>query len=339
MKIFRNYLILSGLLLTFLFFYIPVRNQTSYPLEIGPQLDPRVRTKYTDLLNEQQPEILFVGDSMLAPAVDEAVVSRRLGKKTLLAGQPGTASTVWYLMIKNNIVAAEHKPEYLVLFFRDAMLTAPGYRVTGSYFELVDEYASPDDELLIERAYLNQMTPPEKIMEAYMPLYASRWGIRAGIERYIRYSLGRILLGCDEACMDFALERVFRAGDFDLPFFTNMIAASDDYLYTNGRLNFNDQVGRSFLPEIIRLCEENNIRLVLVRMPILRFEEPGTRPAGLDAYVQDLTGYLDQNGVPFFDFDTKDFPSQYFYDSVHLNEQGRAVFTERLAESLLAVMK
>jgi len=339
MKAFRNYLILCGLLLGFLSFYIVIRNRTSYPLEIGPQLDSQIRRRYKTLLNEQRPEIFFLGDSMLGPAVDETMVSKRLGKKTLLVSQPGTASAVWYLMTKNNIVAAEHKPEYLVLFFRDAMLTAPGYRVTGSYFGMVDEFASPDDKLLIERAYLNQMTPPEKIMEAYMPLYASRWGIRAGIERYIRYSLGRILLDCDEACMDFALEDVFRAGDFDLPFFTNMIAASDDYLYTNERLNFNDQVGRSFLPEIIRLCDENDIRLVLVRMPILRFEEPGTRPARLDAYVQDLASYLDQNGVAFFDFDTKDFPSQYFYDGVHLNEQGRAVFTERLAESLRAVMK
>jgi hypothetical protein len=339
MKAFRNYLILTGLILGFLSGYILARDQTSYPREIGPQFDPQVRTKYTELMNEAQPEVLFVGDSMLAPAVDEAIVSKRLGKEILLAGPPGTASAVWYLMLKNNIAVAEHKPEYLVLFFRDSMMTAPGYRVTGSYFELIDEYASPDDKLLIERAYVNQIGLPEKLMEAYLPLYGSRWRIRESIDGFIRYSLGTILLGCDRACVDLALEHVFQAANFDLPFFSNALAASDEYLYTGARLNFDDQVGKSLLPEIIRLCEENDIRLILVRMPILRFEEPGTQPAGLNAYVQDLAGYLDKNGVPFFDFDRQDFPSEYFSDSVHLNEQGERVFTEKLVESLMMVIK
>jgi hypothetical protein len=339
MKAFRNYLVTSILLFGFLSFYIPIRFQTPYPRNIGPQLDVHIRATYINMLDERQPELFLFGDSMVEPAIDDKVVENRLGKKTLLVSQGGTASTIWYLIIKNNIAIAEHKPKYFVLFFRDAMLTVPGYRVTGRYFEQIDEFASPDDRLLIERAYINQMTLPEKIMEGYMPLYGSRWRIRQNIDYHIRYSLGRILLDCDSACMDRATEVVFKANNFGLTFLSDAIDSSDEYMYTSERLNFNDQVGKSFLPEIIRLCGENDIQLILVRMPILRFEEPGTQPPGLSAYIQDLSKYLDENGVPFFDFDEKAFSSEYFSDPLHLNEQGAKIFMQKLVSALMTVIK
>lgn len=339
MKTFRNYAIAAILVLGSLSMYVPFHYKTSYPREIGPQFDSHIRTTYRDVLNEQQPQVLLFGDSMLGPAVDEKVVADRLGRKTLLVSLPGTASTIWYLIIKNNIVLAEHKPDYLVLFFRDSMMTVPGYRVTGRYFEQIDEFASPDDTLLIQRAYINQMTPLEKIMEGYVPLYGSRWSIRQSIDYYIRYSLGRVLLDCDPDCMDYAMELVFDASNLDLTFLSEAIASSDEYFYTRERLDFNDQVEKSFLPEVIRLCKENDIQLILVRMPILAFEEPGSQPEGLDTYVRDLARYLDENGIPFFDFDQKEMTAEYFTDSLHLNEQGRTIFTQQLTESLTSVVK
>ena len=336
MKAFRNYLVTSILLLGLLFVYIPFRYQTSYPAPIGPRFDNRIRTTYTDLLNQEQPEVLLFGDSMLGPAVDDQVVANALGKKTTLVSLPGTASTIWYLILKNNIVLAEHKPQYLVLFFRDAMMTVPGYRVTGRYFEQIDEFASPDDTLLIQRAYIDQMTPVEKFMEAYIPLYSSRWQIRQSIDYHIRYTLGRLVLGCDPACMDYAMEVVFEANNLDVTFLSEAIASSDEYFYTPERLDFEAQVDKSFLPEVIRLCRENGIQLILVRMPILSFEDPGTQPEGLDAYVQDLAVYLQENEVPFFDFDNREFTGSYFTDSLHLNERGKALFTRKLVDSLLA---
>jgi hypothetical protein len=339
MKAFRNYLICTALFLGFLSVYLPARYQTSYPVELGPQFDSQVKKKLRNTLNEQQPEVLLLSDSMLPAALEEGTVNRLLGKKTVLASQPGIASTIWYLLLKSNIIVAEPKPQYLVLFFRDTMLTAPGYRVTGSYLELVDDYATPKDKLLIERAYINQMSLPGKIMEAYFPLYASRWSIRQSLDHSIRYSPGRVLLGCDPACIDVALEEVLAANNFNLPFFSDVLAASDEYLYTRERLNFQEQVDQSFLPEIIRLCEENEIRLILVRMPTLNFEKPESPPPGLNTYIQDLAGYLQNQGVPFFDFEQKDFSREYFVDRVHLNERGKAVFTQEFVEALLRVIE
>lgn len=339
MKSFQNYLIAAAVLLGFLSFYIPVRYQTPYPANVGPQFDDRIRKTYINLLNEQQPDLLLFGDSMLAPAVDDAYMAAQMERKITLVSLPGTASTIWYLIIKNNIVVAEHKPSYLVVFFRDTMMTLPGYRVTGRYFEQIDEFASPDDSLLIERAYINQMSPLEKFFEGYFPLYGSRWTIRQSLDYYIRYPIGNTVLDCDKTCMDYAMEAVFDENNLDITFLSDAIGAADDYLYSAEALDFAGQVDSTFLPEVIRLCRENDIQLVLVRMPILRYYDPATRPIGLDDYIQDLSAYLKVNNVPFLDFDQKDMPAEFFSDTLHLNEQGQAVFTQQLTESLIEITR
>jgi hypothetical protein len=274
---------------------------------------------------------------MLGPAVNERFIASELETKITLVSLPGTASTIWYLMIKNNIVVAEHKPKYLVVFFRDTMMTLPAYRVTGRYFEQIDEFASSEDTLLIERAYINQMSPLEKVFEGYFPLYGSRWTIRQSLDYYIRYPLGSVLLDCNQTCMDYGMEVVFDESNLDITFLSEAIGAADEYLYSEKALEFDGQVDSTFLPEIIRLCRENGIQLVLVRMPILRYYDPATRPIGLDDYIRDLSVYLKENNVPFLDFDKKDMPPEFFTDTLHLNEQGKALFTEQLTESLLEI--
>jgi DltD protein len=339
MKSFRTYVITAALLLGLLLIYIPIRYNTPYPKDIGPKFDSHIRMSYIALLDEEQPDVLFLGDSMPGTGVDEKFVAEQLGKKVLMVSLPGTASTIWYLIIKNNIVHASHKPKYLVIFFRESMMTVPGYRVTGRYFALVDEFASPKDTLLIERAYFNQMTPLERFMEAYVPLYGSRWTIRESLDYYIRYSLGGVLLNCKPVCMDQGMEVVFKQNNLDLTFLSDAINAADDYLYTRDALNFQEQIGKSFLPEIMRLCKENNIQLILVRMPILRFYDVGTQPSELDRYIQDMSIYLEENDVPFLDLDRKDMQVELFSDTLHLNDQGKVVFTRELTKALKGVIK
>jgi hypothetical protein len=181
------------------------------------------------------------------------------------------------------------------------------------------------------------MSPLEKFLEGYVPLYGSRWTVRQSIDYYIRYPLGNSLLGCDRACMDYSMEAVFAESNLDITFLSEAIGAADDYLYSREALDFQGQVDVSFLPEIIRLCRENGIQLILVRMPIQRFYEADSAPDGLAAYVADMASYSGEHNVPFLDFDRKTMPIDYFSDTLHLNEQGRAIFSQQLAESLFEI--
>ena len=340
MKAFRQYSLILLALIVASWIIIPIRYQIRYPREIKPQFDNYVRRKYVDQIDAQHPDIVLLGDSMVRPAINDTVLAQKLNKKILTIGLPGSASTLWYLIIKNNIIEAKVPPKYLIITFRDTMMTVPGYRVTGRYQEQIDEFAGPKDAELIKKAYLNQMNPLEKLAETYFPPFGSRWNIRQGIDSRIRYTMPNLQLGCDQTCMNNSMEIVFGDQNMDVHFLSDALAAADDYLYSRTVLNFDQQVGESFLPDLIKLCKDHGIQLVLVRMRILRFALPGSEPSGLEAYNDGLRAYLAANGVIYLDY-SKELRLQrdQFSDPLHMNPNGQAIFTEIFANDLLPFMK
>lgn len=340
MKAFRQFFLILLALVVISWIAIPVRYEIAYPREIKPQFDKYVRRKYVEQIDAQHPDMVMLGDSMLRPAVNETVLSQRLDKKILTIGLPGSASTLWYLIAKNNITEAKVPPKFLVIVFRDTMMTVPGYRVTGRYFEQIDEFAGPKDEELVKKAYLNQMNPLEKLAETYFPPFGSRWNIRQGIDSRIRYAMPNLQLGCDQTCMNNSMEIVFGDANMDVNFLSDALAAADDYLYSRAALNFDQQIGESFLPDLIQLCQDHGIQLVLVRMRILRFALPGSEPPGLETYNDGLRAYLAGNGVIYFDYSKEPrLGREQFSDPLHMNSDGQAVFTEIFANDLLPHMK
>ena len=336
MKAFLQYFLILLALAAVSWIVIPARYDISYPRDVKPQFDNYIRRKYVNAIDEQQPGLLLLGDSMLYPAVNTTVLSQKLNKKIMAIGLPGSASTLWYLIVKNNIIEAQSPPKYLAIFFRDSMMTVPGYRVTGRYFEQIDEFAGPKDGELIKRAYLNQMNPLEKLAEAWFPPYGSRWSVRQGIDSHIRYTLPGLQLGCEKPCMDNAMGVVFGDMNLDPSFLGDELASADDYLYSKTALDFDQQVGESFLPELIQLTREHGIQLILVRMRILRFAAPGSEPPALDKYNQGLSAYLAANGVVYLDYSGEaKLGREQFDDPLHINNAGQVIFTDLFAEDLL----
>jgi hypothetical protein len=336
MKAFLQYFLILLTLVAVSWVVIPAHYGVTYPRDVKPQFDKYIRWKYAKDIDEQKPDIVLLGDSMLYPAVNDAVLSQRLDKSIISIGLPGSASTLWYLIVKNNILETQSPPKYLMILFRDSIMTVPGYRVTGRYFEQIDEFAGPKDEDLIKRAYLNQMNPLEKLAEAWFPPFGSRWNIRQAIDARIRYTLPGRLLGCNETCMNNAMEIVFGDMNMDRNFLSDALAASDTYLYSKEALNFEQQVGESFLPELIQMTRERGIQLVLVQMRTLRFATPGSEPPALYTYNKNLAAYLAANGVIYLDYSKEStLTREYFADPMHMNDAGKVVFTDMFAEDLL----
>lgn len=280
--------------------------------------------------------MVMFGDSTLLDGVDPESLSQLTGIKVSSFDAPGSASAFWYLVLKNNIVESEFKPKVVLLLFRDTILTAPGYRVHGSYFIQLDEFARRNEPLLLERAYLNLMSPVERFAEGYFPLYAARVQIRQETDALIRYSLTS-WLGCDKKCNDNSMTEVFTSANLEPGQLRDAIAAAEEYLYTDQQLDFERQVDDSFLPEMIRLTQENDIQLILVRLKTLI---TGTQDArAVERYIGDLSAYLTAENVVFMDFahDPR-LTNTYYKDSLHLTRDGEALFTEMLAERLTKEM-
>jgi hypothetical protein len=271
--------------------------------------------------------------------VDKILMAERSDKKVSVISEDGAGSALLYLLLKNNIANADSKPETMIILFRDTVLTSTAFRVQGNFLAIMDEFAGADDDLVLQLAIRDRMNPLDKVAEAYFPPYWARSNLQTILVSRVLYLPTRILFGCNLECSDGAMDRVFGNQNFDPDQFNRAINLAENFLYTDENLDFENQINRSFLPEIIRLCKENKIKLILVRTKTLRFSREVPEPVALAKYVYDLNIYAQRNDVPLIDFAHSDrLPPSLFTDINHLNSEGKKVFTEMLVEAIRSIL-
>ena len=337
---FKQYLIslivLTGLVSGYVFYLYA----DGYPFPIGAQFDPHIRNKYEQMLNKEEPQILVLGDSVAETNVDKNVMAEQSGKRVSVISESGAGSALLYLILKNNIASANPKPEYLIVLFRDTVLTSTAFRVHGNFFAMMDEFAGADDDLVLQLAIRERMNPLEKLAEAYVPPFWGRSKLQASLVSRVLYLPTRAVFGCNLACSDEAMNKVFGNQNFDPDQFNRAINLAESFLYTDENLDFETQIDHSFLPQIIRLCKENDIKLILVRTKTLRFSREVPEPAALQEYIKDLSLYLQRNEIPLIDLAHNErLTTSLFIDINHLNSEGKKVFTEMLVETIEPILK
>jgi len=339
MSPFFRFLIFLSVILVITFIIIPGMYEIGFPSQPGPEFDRRMRKSYINILNNDEPDIVIMGDSTMRDGVDPDLLSDLTEKSVTSIDVPGSASAFWYLVLKNNLVVAKHRPKAIFVVFRDTMLTAPGFRVQGGYFVKLDEFAAQQEPVLLQRAFLNQMSPVEVWAEQYFPLYSARDKVRKGIDSQIRYTFSS-WVNCNRDCTDQSLNVTFNTLGLEPGQLRNAVAAAEQYLYTPAQLDFQRQVDKSFLPEMIRLTKERGIQLIVVRIKNQMAGTGNSETFAIMRYIADLSEYLEKQGVIFLDYGRDPrLGSEYFKDVLHLNPEGEIVFTEILAEGLNDVLK
>jgi len=318
--------------------YIPFHYRTIYPKPLGPQFTPKIKDTHISGIEASQPELVLIGDSTLEESVEQSQLTSELGRETYKLAVPGSATAAWYLVMKNVVMESMHRPKYIVILFRDTMLTVPYFRTTGRYLELLDDYASANEPLLVELAFVSQMNPTEKFMEQYLPLYGMRWDIRGGLDRRLRYIVPS-MMNCSTECADDAMMSVF-GRELDMIALNQMLDDSVDTLYSPDEMNFDRHINKSFLPAMIELARENNTILVFARTGTLNYPKSESEPPALKKYIKSLEGYFSNyDNVVFLDFahDTR-IDTSFFVDSVHFNAHGKELFTPILASELQVIL-
>lgn len=335
MRPFKQYLIILTILLILSWFILPVTLGVVYPKQLGPVLDERVRTHFKMEIIREEPEIILLGDSALQVGVDADALSQLLDKKIYKIGYGGSASAVWYLIAKSNLVTSPHKPKYLVIFFRDTMLTTPDFRVSGEYFTFIDELADQNDELLIRLAYHNQMSWLERELTKTFPLFGERTELHSSIVNAAKYTLAENLYRYNPDHIDKSLETVFHTKNLNQEAMNAALSFAEDFLYLHKNLNFDKNVYHSFLPEIIRLCKQAGIQLILVKVKMYYYNSQDQSPPALIKYHKDLGNYLAEKNIPLIDFSYDPrVPQEWFVDIIHMSPEGKTGFTQLLAEVL-----
>jgi hypothetical protein len=330
------------LLLTLLVISVVIVQQggVSFPNEPGPKFDNSISPIIPDALAAQKSDMILLGDSVVELNLNPPALEKALGLTIYPLHFNGSSSTLWYVAIKNVIVTSPSKPRYLVIVFRDTFLTTPAYRAQGGgYQDEIDSLATQEDSLVIQRTYVNQMNLLEKASESYFPLYVYRARIRNQIDYLIRYPLIRATMNCGKRCLDIALDTVLNGRNWDPILLNTHIAGVEDVLYTRHALDFKASVNESYLPDIIRLCKENDIRPIFVHAKTLRLYRNAYEPVLLAAYLRDLADYLRANGVSYLDIgqDPRIKPED-FADSLHIFPAAIDRYTQVLADALKTVL-
>ena len=136
----------------------------------GSQKPPFVEAPL-DALGIQQPDYVFVGNSMLGKSIDPGHLSELTGGgNVFMFRDGGSASALWYLQIKNYLIPSKTRPKTVFLFFRDHFLTEPKYRITGHYRDRIDR-ASLANEVVLEEKFEFNSTWRNRADAALMSFY------------------------------------------------------------------------------------------------------------------------------------------------------------------------
>ena len=340
MRSFLRYFLVLAIALAALTAILPVYYDLPYPGQPGPVFDDDVRGRYIRILEDYQVELALLGDSALEQGVDAYALSEMLDTPSYAIAVPGSTSAFWYLILKNVILESNPRPKYVALLYRDTILTLPDFHVKGGYVNELDQYATAHEDILVERAYLNFMNPLEKLALAYFPPYISRQQTTDKVAYYARNAIPGFYLPCKGDCLDRAHAAVFDMDNMDEQTREKALVGDEEALFTARAMDFDGQVERSFLPEIIRLARENGVQLILVHERTLLFPSAQAEPKALQDYKHKLAAYLKDNNILLLDFSYDPrLPESYFDDPLHMNETGKAAFTGLLAEALKAVIE
>jgi len=292
---------------------------------------PRPREAFDEAaaaaLREAQPEFLVIGDSMAGVRIDPRHLSRVTGRSVAGLFQQGSPVAFWYLQLKNLVIGnGLTKVRGVVFFFRDDQLTTQ-VEVNGPILDRVARDREPELDRILAAHRLGAFSEVHRTARAAYQFDLTRAWLEPRLMQAPATLAAPPLTPADLInavnTEVFALDKLRSFEAADLP------QAQEEFL------DFDAQVQRSLLPEILRLAAGANIRLAFVR--VQRRPLPDGPPAQSEAlarYIDDLRAYLTAHGASFHD-DRGDAnqPLSIYTDGDHLRFEQRIPYTERFARA------
>jgi hypothetical protein len=290
-----------------------------------------------DEINAIHPNYIFIGNSMLGTRIDEATLEDRLGKDCCYVLWTGGGESAWeHQALKNDVIAAEHRPKVVFIVFRDTYLTRVTYRTNDVYWWKI-ERLSHDHEPELMRAMRESRSWQERLEYDLGMLYPIQK--RREKATYAFEWLASQLVAPGSAAYGEPVAGPYN-GLFGLNRLKNIEAADDaatdqddDALY-----DFEAALPRSLLPSMIELAKGSGIQLVFVRVqrrPTAN-APPRQRPE-LVRYTAQLEKYLAANGVGFYDFTgDPELTLDHYMDGDHIRADWKSASTELFLRRLHA---
>ena len=262
-------------------------------------------------LRQKQPEVVMIGDSVLGGSLDPVLFAKETGLRDVeLLWNGGAASAAWYLLLKNNVVAAGIHPRLVCIFFRERMLTDATFR-TGvtyrSFLESIRREKEPVYQTILQRDEAEEEGTLGRAIDWLYPLNDRR---HVQAEKISRLAF-RVASG-GSARIGPLRRRVNKI--FDLAKLRDEIWDESTELSGAKAAEFDPDPKRSFLPHIVATAKQAGMPLCFVREK--RYPRPdGTRPQSesLRRYIAQLRSWLESQGCAFVDLTNDLVPDQTMY--------------------------
>lgn len=276
-----------------------------------------------EALNKLEAPYVLIGNSMLGTRIDPATLSKELGGEPVeLLRSGGSASALWYLQFKNYVVASETQPKRVVIFFRDEFLTRPLYRTSGKYTKYISQASHREEPVFnlvmagVQRDWRFDM---HEFVKTRVPLYRYREPMERGLDRMGALSQNICCKTRDASEILSVVNGLFKVDKL------RKLKEGDTVSKTPSKLSFEEVVGPSFLPQILRLAEEHDISLYFVRV---QRRPPTKTTAELGRYIEDLAGYLEDRGAGFVDLNVGETaPLTWYGKGDHIAPESRKQYT------------
>lgn len=249
-------------------------------------------------LQRENPDYIFIGNSMLNSRIDKGLFDDLTKKKCFLLWRGGSESAVWYLMLKNGVIPSDIKPKMIFIFFRDTNLTESGYRTEGKYKRYIETFSS-DNEITLNKILAKNKTPLELFKQKLVIIYPILSGhpqerMSKNIEKFINFtSQGR--------------SRKFNVSEINeiLDYKHSVEKAVNEEIANSYKINydFKSTLPDSFLPHIIQMIKSIQSKPVFIRVQRRPIDDkPPVQSEELKKYIIDLKSYLSKQDCIYYDF-------------------------------------
>jgi hypothetical protein len=285
-------------------------------------------------LEESQPDLIFIGNSMLALSIDPEYFQNATGYKCYIIWEGGIMSSVWYLIMKNIVAPANIIPKAIFIFFRDTELTDPKKRVEGQYRKFIEYYSSENEKVLKRILYNNEgfKSRYEDLIVKYYPLLKFQEKIKEEISNFAASIINSIDVEPFKKFEVWKINELFKIKNFRTVVVDdeNLEGYQIDYNFTRAYKN-------SFLPYIIDSAQKKHLKLIFIRTQRRPSEEgsPLQSPQ-LIKYISDLKIYLAQQHIEYYDFTGNPNVTLDMYGfGDHLNEGSMKKFTQLFIDTCM----
>ena len=289
-------------------------------------------------LRRMRPDIVLLGNSMVYTRFEETRLRSLVPHhRVAVLGVSASKSSVWYLVLKNTIVASETHPR-VVLFFRDEELTDTRARALGRNHASLLEPASPEDDPLVEKKlappwqqpiawliwYRDRELPFQRLhAKAEAPLEAASWFVSTLFWRDAEPKFRRA-----------RINELFELGNL-----RDAQEASEPVL-ENVPLVFGEVLEGSFLPDIIDLAASTAIPLTFVRVRSRGAAEGAQEPPELHRYMVELERYVRGHGAQYYDMHDATWESIDMYgNGDHIAGRYRAHYMNLFVSHMAAIFQ